>query len=139
MSKHVQAYFHNESEAEHVRVLLQTYPIQHVEIGAIQEAPDRNFLLLPLGATVGSGDVAVGATGAAYGAGGGAGSQAGAAAAFVGLNEAERMGHDDNRDGVDDRELQYVLSAQVQAADYMQIVELIRSNGGAVLQVDETP
>ncbi|WP_159888521.1 hypothetical protein [Paenibacillus puerhi] len=138
MSKPVQAYFHNESEAEHVRILLQTYPVEQLEIGMIQDGPDRDSLLLPLGATVGSGDVAVGAPGAAYGAGG-AGGNAPAAAAFIGLNEADRLRHDDNRDGIDDREHRYVLSAQVAPSDYPQIVELIRSNGGSVLRIDETP
>ncbi|MEK8132862.1 hypothetical protein WMW72_33775 [Paenibacillus filicis] len=134
MSQHIQAYFHNESDAEHVRSLLQTYPIEQIEVGAIEEAPDHSLLLFPLGAAVGSSNAAIGAAGASYPSG----STGGTAAAFVGLNEAERISHDANNDGVDDREHHYALSAHVKEGDYREVVDLIRSNGGAVLREDDT-
>ncbi|UUZ83013.1 hypothetical protein LJK88_03295 [Paenibacillus sp. P26] len=69
MSKQVQAYFHTENEAEDVRIKLQAYPVDHIEVGAAPEALDRGTpLLFPFAAAAGTaagpvGGYVAGATG----------------------------------------------------------------------------
>lgn len=133
MSRMVQAYFHTENEAEDVRIRLQGYKVENIEIGALPEALDRNTpLLIPIafaGSTAGGpvGGYAGGSTGTGATAG-----DASAAGAYIGLRELDAERHDHDHDGVDDRELRYSLSVQVQEADYGAVVDLIRRNRGHV-------
>lgn len=137
MSKQVQAYFHTENEAEDVRIKLQAYPVDHIEVGALPEALDRGTpLLFPFAAAAGTaagpvGGYVAGATGTGATAG-----DASAAGAYIGFRSLDADLHDHDGDGVDDRVLQYSLSAQVRDEDYEEVVHLIRRNGGHVA-VDE--
>lgn len=134
MGKRLQAYFHTEDDAEHVRILLQAHHVDQLEVGSVQDMPGREVLLMPLTPTVGSGSVGIaGSSGLSTGHPG-----AGAPGAFVGLQalDLDGLGNDRDGDGVDDRELRYVLSARVDDAEYGKVVELVRSNSGHVMKLD---
>ncbi|NHN30862.1 hypothetical protein [Paenibacillus agricola] len=122
MSKHIQAYFHTENEAEHVRILLQTYNIEALEVGKLDDGyqGDRRVIVPVFG--VGS-DTTSGT--------GVTGNETGVAPAAV-------MGgvDDDDLDMDGHRNLHYVLSVKVQEEDYEEIRNLIRRNSGHVERVD---
>jgi hypothetical protein len=121
MSKHIQAYFNTENEAEHVRTLLQTYDVEALEVGRLDGGykGDRRIIVPVFG--VGS-DTFAGAGVTGNGAGV-------APAAVVG-------GIDDDLDLDSHHELQYVLSAKVLEEDYEEIRNLVRHNRGHVERVD---
>jgi len=129
MKKRVQAYFHTENEAETVRIKLQAYNIDKLEIGALPEPLNRKVpLLIPFGAAA---DPNAGPVGGGY-AGGSSSTDSAAAGAFIGFRSIDELAHDRNYDGADDRELLYSLSLQTTEADYGEVVKMIRSNGGHI-------
>ncbi|MEK3723657.1 hypothetical protein [Paenibacillus sp. FSL H8-0034] len=120
MSKHIQAYFQTENEAEHVRTLLQTYDTEAVEVGKLDDgyAGDRR-IIIPI-ADTGAGTQANG-TGV-IGAGG--------------IAPAAVMGDEDDLDLDGHRDLHYVLSAKVLEEEYEEIRNMIRHNRGHVERLD---
>ncbi|AFC33142.1 hypothetical protein PM3016_6517 [Paenibacillus mucilaginosus 3016] len=127
----IEAYFHTENDAEDVRIKLQAYPVDSIEVGELAEPLDRGVpLLLPFA-------LAGGTTGTATGAGylGGVGAVntgADAAGAYVGLRTADDALHDRDGDGRDDRELRYVLTANIGSEAYEEVVDLLRRSGAHV-------
>ncbi|MCM3272523.1 hypothetical protein [Paenibacillus elgii] len=138
MSRPIQAYFHTENEAEDVRIKLQTYRVEQVEIGQLDEAPDRDMpLLFPIAiAVVGTGTIPAGVGYAGSEAGLIAATGAATAGAYLGFRTLDEAGHDKDGDGVDDRELRYALSAKVAEEQYDEIVDLIRRHQGHVAKLD---
>ncbi|ULL16237.1 hypothetical protein DVH26_18365 [Paenibacillus sp. H1-7] len=129
MTRSIQAYFHTENETEDVRIKLQKYNIDQLEIGALPEPLHKKVpLLIPLASASGE---ETGTAGGSY-AGGSLPSSGSAAGAFVGFRSIDQLEHDSNHDGVDDRELLYSLSLKVSELDYNEAVKVIRSNGGHV-------
>ncbi|WP_269869325.1 hypothetical protein [Paenibacillus caseinilyticus] len=127
----IQAYFHTENDAEDVRIKLQAYPVQSIEVGELPDPLDRETpLLLPFalaGGTAGT------TTGAGYVGGVGAvNTGADAAGAFVGLRAADDALHDRDGDGRDDRALRYVLTAHIGEEAYEEVVDLLRRSGAHV-------
>ncbi|MCP3775142.1 hypothetical protein NLX71_17870 [Paenibacillus sp. MZ04-78.2] len=136
MSRPIQAYFHTENEAEDVRIKLQTYQVEQVEIGKLDEAPDRDTpLLFPI-AIAGTGTIPVGVGYAGSEAGPIAATGVAAAGAYLGFRTLDEAGHDKDGDGVDDRKLRYALSTKVAAEQYDEIVDLIRRHRGHVAKLD---
>lgn len=135
MSRPIQAYFHTENEAEDVRIKLQTYRVEQVEIGELDEAPDRDTPLLPV-AVAGAGTVPAGVGYAGSEAGPIAATGAAAAGAYLGFRTLDEAGHDKDGDGSDDRELRYALSARVAEEQYDEVVEMIRRHQGHVAKPD---
>lgn len=129
MTRQVQAYFHSENEAEDARIKLQTYNIDRLEIGALPEPLNSKVPLLIPFATAAGADSAT--PGNSY-AGGSSPADGSAAGALIGFRSIDELGHDRNRDGVDDRELLYSLSLQASDMDYNEVVKVIRSNGGHI-------
>ncbi|SEF60918.1 hypothetical protein [Paenibacillus sp. UNC499MF] len=144
MSKHIQAYFRTENEAEDVRIRLQTYSVEQLEVGETQGSVSRTGLIAPP-AFAGGTSGAVGVPGATIGTSPSPGG-------FIPVRAAEDR-HDPDRtirgeddgpladlifgDGDDDADnLRYVLTAKVRDSDYTEIVEIIRSNKGYVESID---
>ncbi|NOU97165.1 hypothetical protein GC093_28645 [Paenibacillus sp. LMG 31456] len=123
MTKPIQAYFRTENEAEDVRILLQKYDTEMLEIGEIEEngLTSNSELVVPLGAAISP----VGT--------GGAG-----AIAFSQSNEGydPLLGAsiDNQEDELDD--FRYVLSVKVNESDFGKVVQLIQNNNGHVLRTD---
>ncbi|MDF2963273.1 MAG: hypothetical protein K0S39_5008 [Paenibacillus sp.] len=124
MTKSIQAYFRTENEAEDVRILLQKYDTDMLEVGPIEDGTNlERGVYVPLAAgisTNGTGNSGTGAAGAVSDANTGLAPLAG----FASLDNDE------------DHDLHYVLSVQVNDADYNEIVHLIRSNQGHVARPD---
>ncbi|MFI2858402.1 hypothetical protein ACH6EH_14925 [Paenibacillus sp. JSM ZJ436] len=140
MSKHLQAYFRSEDEAESAKTTLLTYKTDQLEVSELQETVGRRVdILVPL-IPFGTSNAGSNTTGTGYAGGYTAG--AGAAVNVQGVPEdrdredlpvGDKDGHaDDYReadlDDVDFDELKYVLTAKVSDADYDQIVHKLRSN-----------
>jgi hypothetical protein len=120
MAKHIQAYFETENEAEHIRVLLQTYNTEDLEVGKLADGHlgGRNII------------VPIAAVGGSTGAGIGLNGSGGGVAPLAAVSAAD----DELWDG--DNNLHYVLSAKVLEEDYEEIRNLIRHNRGHVERVD---
>jgi hypothetical protein len=122
MSKHIQAYFQTENEAEHVRTLLQTYDTEDLEVGKLDDGySGGRRLIVPVfgaGSDPQINGAGVGGTGA-------------------GVVPAAVIGRDDDEVDFDgDRDLHYVLSAKVLDEDYEELRNLVRHNRGHVERVD---
>lgn len=123
MSKHIQAYFQTENEAEHIRTLLQTYDTEAVEVGKLDDGyrGDRRVILPIIGV---SSDMQSNGAGIV-------------AANAGGLAPATVIGDMDDELDVDrHRDLHYVLSAKVLEEEYEEVRNLIRNNRGHVERVD---
>ncbi|OXM82830.1 hypothetical protein [Paenibacillus rigui] len=130
--RQVLAYFYTENEAEDVRLKLELYKHEQLEIGALPEALDRGTpLLLPFAFAAGSSS---GPVGGGYAVGSGS-SETASAGAFFGLTSLDAEEHDRNRDGIDDRALLYSLSVRVREEDYLEVVDKIRRSGGHVAHI----
>lgn len=154
MSKHIQAYFRTEDDAESARFSLAAYPVEHLEVGRMAEDLGANHDLLipvaPFGNTTGM-----------YS--GGAQSASGVPVVFTAqdssvlenenVSEAERDIKQDRPEDDDIRlgeypvsesafegdnygDLQYVLSAKVQDQDCDGVVQKLRKEGGYVEVLD---
>lgn len=150
MSKHIQAYFRTEDDAEGARSRLVSFSVEHLEVGRIAEdlGASRNLLIptVPFGSTAGM-----------YS--GGAQATTNVSAVFMTQNpsvtrvenasEAQRDIHQDrpedlevglgeypvsDRDyeGEEYRNLAYVLSGKVSDEDCDEVVKRLRSEGGYV-------
>ncbi|MDO3409015.1 hypothetical protein QWJ34_04505 [Saccharibacillus sp. CPCC 101409] len=146
MSKHIQAYFRTESEAEGARMSLMTFVTEQLEVGELQEAFGRRGAstgrvivpLVPLAGTTNAGF-----TGGAA-ASGGAGSMIGDQAVPVpapgatGDLGSQPVDKDDvadvneNASDAELRDLKYTLSAKVSDEDYPAVVRKLRNNNGYV-------
>ncbi|WP_054958129.1 hypothetical protein [Paenibacillus dakarensis] len=131
MSKQIQAYFRTESEAEGARTSLQTYHVDQLEVGQLQESlGQRPNLIVPLvpWSLTGTGGGAMG-TGTATGTiGNGPGAVVPVVPRPDDVPEADR---DDWVDGdalsdSDYDDLKYVLSCKVSDAEYEEIVQVLR-------------
>jgi hypothetical protein len=123
MSKHIQAYFHTENEAEHVKTLLQTYNVETLEVGKLDQGyQGEGRVILPVMA-MGSDT----STGTGVGDGSGTGFAPAAVMGGVDDDDLDLDGHHD---------LHYVLSAKVLEEDYEEIRNLVRHNRGHVERVD---
>ncbi|MCZ8512513.1 hypothetical protein O9H85_08800 [Paenibacillus filicis] len=134
MSQTIQAYFYTENEAEDVRIKLQAYPVERIEIGVLPDTLDRDTPLLYPFAIAGaepSGVYVAGASGT-----GAASGDASTAGAFFGLRFLDAEANDQSGDGVEDRTLRYSLSVTVREEDYDEAVHLIRRNQGHVAAGD---
>jgi len=148
MSKHIQAYFKTESEAEGARMSLMTFSTEQLEVGELQGGVgyggDRGSTgrvvvpLVPL-----SGTTNAGFNGGAVGSGS-AGSMIGDQAVPVPAhNESSDLGGQpidknearetyENASDKDLRDLTYTLSVKVKDEDYLDVVRKLRNNNGYV-------
>lgn len=116
MTQPIQAYFRTENDAEDVRILLQKYDTEELEIGVMQGEGGVDSLTVPLAAGIqpdGSGST-------------GAVTLAGSSAGFDPLLGAL----DDEEDEAD--QYHYVLSVQVKDEEYDEVVQVIENNKGYV-------
>lgn len=121
MSKHIQAYFNTESEAEHVRTLLQTYNVEGLEVGRLDGGyKGDSRVIVPIYGVGFDTSAGTGVTGNGAGI---------APAAVV-------SGIDDDLDLDGHHKLEYVLSVKVLEEDYEEIRNLVRHNRGHVERVD---
>lgn len=114
MTQSIQAYFRTENDAEDVRILLQKYDTEWLEIGELLGEGGVDSLTVPLAAGIqpdGSGS-----TGAVTLAG-----------SSAGLDPLFGASLDDEAD-----RYHYVLSVQVKDEDYDEVVQVIESNKGYV-------
>ncbi|WP_422660204.1 hypothetical protein ACK8P5_06815 [Paenibacillus sp. EC2-1] len=137
MSKQIQAYFRTESEAEGARTTLQTYKVDQLEVGQLQDAIGKSAnIIVPLVPWNVSG---VGGTAPGSGPVGGAPVSPGAIVgtnALPGTERSEDLPAPEHDNWVDNTELtdsdyddlKYVLSAKVNDADYDEVVQVLRKN-----------
>ncbi|OWR29344.1 hypothetical protein CDO73_14170 [Saccharibacillus sp. O23] len=147
MSKHIQAYFKTESEAEGARMSLMTFSTEQLEVGELQGGVgyggDRGSgrVVVPLVPLAGTSNA--GFSGGVNGSGG-AGSMIGDQAVPVPAHRESGAlgGQPIDKDEVDEtyedasdadlRDLRYTLSAKVSEADYPAVVRKLRNNNGYV-------
>ncbi|GGN97434.1 hypothetical protein [Saccharibacillus kuerlensis] len=145
MSKHLQAYFKTESEAEGARMSLMAFNTEQLEVGELQGGQGFGGTggrvvvpLIPLSGTTNAGYNA-GAAGS-----GGSGSMIGDQAVPVPghrssgdlggqpIDEEEVDSTYENASEEDLRNLTYTLSVKVKDEDYRDIVRKLRQNHGYV-------
>ncbi|ANE46977.1 hypothetical protein SY83_12615 [Paenibacillus swuensis] len=125
MGKHIQAYFRNENDALDVTTKLNKYSATKVESSELVDHlnTDRERFLFPIAAV----NAPTTGTGAGnYVAPAGVPTAAGGAGLLGFLDTTDTVGPSD-----DDR-LTHTLTAEVGEADYSEIVQMIRENGGYV-------
>ena len=125
MTKPIQAYFHTENEAEDVRILLQAFAADVIEVGAVEgEHTEGLRFIVPLAAGAGSNGV-------------GGGFNSSAAAAFAARSDTTPSTGDLEKENyLDAKHLRYVLSTQVRDDDYDAAIALIHRNNGHVQRLD---
>lgn len=145
MSKHIQAYFKTESEAEGARMSLMTFTTEQLEVGELQggvgSGGSGGRVVVPMVPMSGTG------TGGFSGTAGGSGSPG----SMVGDQAIPVPGHrdsgdlggqpidqkeaDDNYEDASDtdlRDLTYTLSVKVKDEDYRDVVRKLRNSNGYV-------
>ncbi|MEJ8304063.1 hypothetical protein [Saccharibacillus sacchari] len=146
MSKHIQAYFKTESEAEGARMSLMTFTTEQLEVGELQGnvgfGGDRGGrVVVPLVPLTGANTTTyTGGTAAAGGAGSMIGDQAvpvprSSDSSDVGGRPIDKDDvHDvnENASDADLRDLTYTLSAKVKDEDYEAVVRKLRNSNGYV-------
>lgn len=148
MTKHIQAYFRTEDEAEGARTSLQTFRTEHLEVGQLDSAVGRDKrIMVPLVPYNTAGGVG---TNGAMGVGASPGVPASENVIPVVSNvdrDTERGSRDNvNEDGDlldaadvfsgDYDDLRYVLSAKVRDEDYEEIIHKLRSNQAYVEELN---
>jgi hypothetical protein len=123
MANHIQAYFQTENEAEDVRILLQAYALEPIEVGTVgDEHPEGLRFIVPVASGIGNN---------------GGGFNAAAAAAIATESDTTPVVGDlDNKEELDTNHLHYVLSTEVKNEDYDAVVALIHRNKGHVQELD---
>lgn len=146
MSKHIQAYFRTESEAEGARMSLMTFTTEQLEVGELQGGVsfggDRGGrVVVPLVPLSGANNTTyTGGTAAAGGAGSMIGDQAvpvpppsdSSAVGGRPIDKDDVTDVNENASDADLRDLTYTLSAKVKDEDYMDVVRKLRNNNGFV-------
>jgi len=146
MSKHIQAYFRTESEAEGARMSLMTFTTEQLEVGELQGAVgfggDRGGrVVVPLVPLAGTNNTTyTGGTAAAGGAGNMIGDQAvpvpppsdSSAVGGRPIDKDDVMDVNENASDADLRDLTYTLSVKVKDEDYAAVVRKLRNNNGYV-------
>lgn len=152
MSKHIQAYFRTEDEAESARTRLVGYRMDNLEIGRLEEniGRDRDILIpiVPIGNSTGM------YAGGAMTAGGATGPYTTQGAVPLNnpdtedsvaerdiredkpVNNDQDFGTYDSIADADYDDLNYVLSARVDDQSYEEIVQKLRSEGAYVEHLD---
>jgi hypothetical protein len=126
MTKPIQAYFQTENETEDVRILLQAFATDLIEVGMIgDEHPEGLRFNMPLGAAIGI-----------HGVKGGGLNNVVVAAVAAGSGTTPVIGDLDKGEELDTKHLHYVLSAKVSDENYEEAVALIHRNKGHVQQLD---
>ncbi|SEK70350.1 hypothetical protein [Paenibacillus sp. OK003] len=148
MTKHIQAYFRTEDEAEGARTSLQTFRTEHLEVGQLDSAVGRDKrIMVPLVPYNTAGGVG---TNRAMGVGAAPGVPASENVIPVVSNvdrDTERGSRQNvNEDGDlldaadvssgDYDDLRYVLSAKVRDEDYEEIIHKLRSNQAYVEELN---
>jgi hypothetical protein len=125
VSRHIQAYFETENEAEHIRTLLQTYDTESVEVSRLDDGylGGRN-IIVPI--------AAVGTDSANTGSGLGVNGAGAGIAPFTAVGALD----EDELDADAHHNLHYVLTAKVLEEEYEEVRNLIRHNRGHVERVD---
>ncbi|RUT43316.1 hypothetical protein EJP82_20400 [Paenibacillus anaericanus] len=145
MSKHIQAYFKSEDDAEGARSSLLPLGLEQLEVGHLDQAMGRTSnLQVPL-SPANTGSMA---TGNVVATGGYSGSTPSLGiipivSSNVADGEVERP--DEALDAVVgfenigdvDSDLQYVLNAKVKDSEYDDVVQKLRSQGAYVAQLNE--
>ncbi len=147
MTKHIQAYFQTEDQAEGARTSLQTFNVKQLEVGRLpHQISQSGKVLVPLVPIATNTGGAVGTAGAPSGAGPG-----GIVAPTAIIEnredrlEGEDSPHSDDNDAAysasnatdkDYDDLKYVLSASVMEADVEQVVQALRTNNAFVEILD---
>ncbi|GGA41894.1 hypothetical protein [Paenibacillus physcomitrellae] len=152
MSRHIQAYFKTEDDAESARTRLIGYSMENLEVGRLEGGLGNDHeILIPIAPVGNTPGMYAGGAQTAGGVGGGVYTTQGA----IPLNnvrdnetEAERDRRED-RPEQDDLELgtyplsnddyndlQYVLSARVDDQQYEEVVQKLRSEGAYVERFD---
>ncbi|WP_223069229.1 hypothetical protein [Paenibacillus caui] len=156
MSRHIQAYFRTEDDAEGAKIRLAAYPLEHLEAGRLEEGMGRNrnilIPILPFGTITGmyaGGVSTLGSIPAVFAA------HSTASVADAGETGAQRdiredRPEDDNDtwgtvplaqdtfggDGSGYEDLKYVLSAKVKDVHFEEVVNKLRSEGAFVEILD---
>ncbi|MFD1989190.1 hypothetical protein ACFSGI_04420 [Paenibacillus nicotianae] len=148
MTKHIQAYFQTEDQAEGARTTLQTFNVKQLEVGRLpHQISQSGKVLVPLVPIATNTGGAVGTAGAPSGAGPG-----GIVAPTAIIEnredrlEGEDSPHSDNDNDSaysasnatekDYDDLKYVLSASVMEADVEHVVQALRTNNAFVEILD---
>lgn len=147
MSKHIQAYFKSEDDAEGAKSSLLPLGLEQLEVGYLDQAVGRNSnMQVPL-FPINNGTIAGGNAVAAAGYAGSTSAPSLGIIPIVSSNvvddEVERP--DEALDAVVgfenigdvDSDLQYVLNAKVKDSEYDDVVQKLRSQGAYVAQLNE--
>ncbi|USB34293.1 hypothetical protein [Paenibacillus sp. YPG26] len=160
MSKHIQAYFETESQAEGAKTSLLSFEIEHLETGALENTlTSNNNLLGPVISANNLGTTIVGGAvlgSGAYGASGFTGTNGPQAVLPLAALNDEASNHNDtgyvdtgrdehqrdrredtqvsSKSNVDD--LKYVLSATVKETEVDSVINKLRSQGAYVELLD---
>ncbi|WP_046213396.1 hypothetical protein [Paenibacillus wulumuqiensis] len=148
MTKHIQAYFRTEDQAESARTSVSTYDVKNLEVGRLDKQISQGSRvmvpLLPLNAGAG------GVTGNSAGVSGGAGPGTIIPPTAIIDNDGKRnevtdddsaASHDNddtdawsaiNATDKDYDDLKYVLSATVMESDVENVVQKLRTNNAFV-------
>lgn len=148
MTKHIQAYFQTEDQAEGARTTLQTFNVKQLEVGRLpHQISQSGKVLVPLVPIATNTGGAVGTAGAPSGAGPGG---IVAPTAIIENREDRLEGEDSphsdsdndaaysasNATEKDYDDLKYVLSASVMEADVEHVVQALRTNNAFVEILD---
>lgn len=148
MTKHIQAYFQTEDQAEGARTTLQTFNVKQLEVGRLpHQISQSGKVLVPLVPIATNTGGAVGTAGAPSGAGPGG---IVAPTAIIENREDRLEGEDSPRSDSDNDpaysasnatdkdydDLKYVLSVSVMEADVENVVQALRTNNAFVEVLD---
>ena len=148
MTKHIQAYFQTEDQAEGARTTLQTFNVKQLEVGRLpHQISQSGKVLVPLVPIATNTGGAVGTAGAPSGAG--PGGIVAPTAIIENREDREDIDREDSPRSDDDAaysasnatdkdydDLKYVLSASVMEADVEQVVQALRTNNAFVEILD---
>lgn len=146
MSKHIQAYFTSEDQAEGARSSLIPYGLQQLEVGRLEKGIGRNSnLLVPFAPIQNGNSTASGGMIPTTGFAGTTSTQ-GTVPFIINSDDINASSNEDVKDGVTDSGLQgdimndegdtsslrYVLSAKVRDEQYDELVTKLRTLGAYV-------
>lgn len=148
MSRHIQAYFRSEDEAEGARTSLITFDTESLEVGQLHDRVSAgNNVLVPIiplggsgtldgGGTSGSNVNGMTTTGGVIGVEGTRGNISTDSRNDGGLVDTFEVTGDGIYTNEDYNNLEYVMSLKVQDRDYEEIVQKLRQQGAFVEQFD---
>lgn len=146
MSKHIQAYFYSEDQAEGARSSLIPYGLEQLEVGKLEKGIGRSSnLLVPLAPIQNVNSTASGGMIPSSGFAGTTSTQ-GTVPFIINTDDINASSNEDNKDSKEDNGLQgdimndegdlsslrYVLSAKAKDQQYDEVVSKLRTLGAYV-------